>query len=79
MINHSMAIIVMIFSEATNKTQRRYVALNAILLKRYNVYSHQSNYNNRYSFVFEDYFSLVIETFFVVFCYGLATYKGSAH
>ena len=27
------------------------------------MYSHQSNYNNRYSFVFEDYFSLVIETF----------------
>lgn len=42
------------------------------------MYSHQSSYNNRYSFVFEDYFSLVIETFFVVFCYGLATYKGSA-
>ena len=32
--------------------------------------SHQLNSNNRYSFVFEDYFSLGIEIFFVVFCYG---------
>lgn len=78
MINHSMAIIVMMFSEATNETRRRYVAIFAVLLKRQNVSSHQLNSNNRYSFVFEDYFSLGIETFFCRRLPRMATYKGSA-
>jgi len=42
------------------------------------VSSNQLNANNRYSIVFEDYFSLGIETFFCRLFLRMATYKGSA-